>query len=368
MSTAENKQHAAPASSSKMPEALAAGHGHRCAGSSIGNIGTLATCKVSEDAVTDQTAAGVVRCRGNTYCPDSSTPPLQLWAGVRPGHINAAAQPAGPLITTTRLAAEGGACPGPKQPLSWRQQLIQPLYPELRPASAQGRPGTSKSDQAQTLIQAHKRSAEGIPAFRGAAPHQCSASTEAAADGCAGAKLPRGRAWAAELYEGLQAKDCFKSGTSGPPSGASGTMSPPQRQSAAAVADAKATQKKGSPGLAQCIQLNVKQARSSKGKGSTQRPKGLSRPPRLSRQQKENCHTAGPGSQLQAATQRGAAGSAPRVPSAADRAKACCKEALSQQHSARLSSPRHHPAMPRSATHSPYPDLLRGIAGAHVSP
>ena len=294
MSTARDRQHSAPSCGSFMPAALAAGHGHRCAVSSAGKSGTLAACKVPEDAVTDQADAVVVPCSNSMYCPDSSTPAPQLWADVRPGQDHEATQPAGQLISAKRTAAEDRACPAPKLSLSWRQQLIRPLYPELRPASAQSQPSSSKPDQVLTDIQGHKPAAEHIPAFRGVAPHQCSASAEAAGGGCAGAKLARGHTWAAELYEGLQAKDCFLSGKFSPQSGASGTMSPRQRQAAAALTDADDSQKMESHSLAQRIQRCAKQAPSSKGAGNTPRSNALNRPSRLSGQQKENYHPAMP--------------------------------------------------------------------------
>ena len=366
MSTARDRQHSAPSCGSFMPAALAAGHGHRYAGSSAGNSGSLAGRKVPEYAVTDQTDAVVVPYSDSTHCLDSSTPARQLWADVRPGQSYAAAQPAWHLISANRPATEGVACPAPKHALSWRQQLIRPLYPELRPASAQSQPSSSKLDQAQTDIQAHKPAAEHIPAFRGVSPHQCSASAEAAGGGCAGAKLARGRAWAAQLYEGRQAED-FPGELSGPRSRVSGALSPRQRQPAAAVADAEGPQRVFPHGLAQHVERYAKEVRSSKGEGSITRPNGLNRPSRLSGQQKENHHPASPGGQPQAATQRRAAGSAQKLPSAAHRAPSVIvKEAQGWQHRTRVSSPRHHADTPRSGTHSIYPDLRQGLCGAHV--
>ena len=256
-------------------------------------------------------------------------------------------------------ATEGVARPAPKQSLSWRQQLIRPLYPELRPASARDQPSFSKPDQALTDIQGHKPAADHIPAFRGVIPHQCSASAEAAAGGCAGGKLARGRAWAAELSEDLQAKECFLPKKSSPQSGASGTKSPRQRQPAAALADADGSQKMGSHSLAQHMQRYAKQAPSSKGAGATPRPYGLNRPSRLSGQQKENHCPASQGAQPQAVAQRRATGSAQKMLSAAHRAPG-------QQHCTRVSSPCHHADTPRSGTHSIYLDLRQGLRGAHM--
>ena len=368
-STAHSKQPFAPAISSFTTEALAASQGHRCAGSSANNSGTLAACKVPEDAVTNQTDAVVTPCSDAPYCHASITPPPQLWADVRPGHTFAAAQPAMHLISTNRAAIKGSACHAPKQPLTWRQQLVRPLYPELRPASAQNQPSTSKPDQPQTGIQAHKPAAEHIPAFRGEAPHRCSASAEAISDGCAGGKLARGRAWAAELYEGLHAKGCFPPGISGLRSVASELLSPRQKQLAAAVADAEGTQRIGPHGLAQHVQRYAKLVRSSKGEGSLSRPQGLNRPSRLSGPQKENYHPVSQGRQLQAGPQRRAVDSAQKLPCAAPRAPgALRKEAVGQQShdGARVSSPRHHAGTPRSATQSVYPDLRQGLRGAHM--
>ena len=367
-STAHSNQPNVPVISSFIPKVLAAGQGHRCAESSAGKSGTLAACKVPEDAVTDQTDAGKVPCSDSTYRPDSSTPQPQLWADVRPGQNHAATQPAGQLISAKRPATEDRACPAPKLSLSWREQLIRPLYPELRPASAQSQPSSSKPDQALTDSQGHKPAAERIPAFRGVPTHQCSASAEAGAGRCAGAKLARGRAWASELYKGLQAKDFLLPGElSGLRSRASGALSPRQRQPAAAVADAEDPQRLLPHGLAQHVERHAKQVRSSKGEGSIPRPKGLNRPSRLSGQQKENYHPASQGGQPQVATQRRAARSAQKLPSAAHRAPGVLsKEAQGQQHCTRVSSPRHDADTPRSGTHSMYPNLRQGLCGAHM--
>ena len=368
MSTAENKPHFATASCSFMPEALVAGHSHRCAGSSTSNTGAPPVYEMFKDAVTDWTCAAMAPCSRSANCPDSSMSPLQLWRDIAQGHTNAAVPTAGHPVSTSRPANQGSACHASSQPLSWRQQLIRPLYPELRPTSAQNGPPTSEPDPSQTHVQAYKPASERIPAFRGGAAHQCSVSAEAAADGRTGAKLGRRRAWAAELHKGLQASDPFLPGkVAGPTSGASGTLSPRQKQPAMAVADAEGSQRAGPPGLARHAQRHAKPACSSKDEGSIQRLNGLNRPSRLSGQQKENCHPASQRSQPQAATQRRTAGSAQKLSSAAQGApRAHCKEAPGQQHGTRGSPPRQHADTPRSTTHSMYSDLRRGIRGAHM--
>ena len=338
MSTARDRQHSAPSCGSFMPAALAAGHGHRCAVSSAGKSGTLAACKVPEDAVTDQADAVVVPCSNSMYCPDSSTPAPQLWADVRPGQDHEATQPAGQLISAKRTAAEDRACPAPKLSLSWRQQLIRPLYPELRPASAQSQPSSSKPDQVLTDIQGHKAPQQSTFQLSEVWPLTSAAPALRPQEvGVQAPSWPEATLGRLSFTRVCRLRTASYLGKFSPQSGASGTMSPRQRQAAAALADADDSQKMESHSLAQRIQQRyAKQAPSSKGAGNTSRSNALNGPSRLSGQQKENYHPACQGGQPQAATQRRAAGSAQKLPSSAAHRAPRCTPARRQQVSAAL--------------------------------
>ena len=142
----------------------------------------------------------------------------------------ASAQPEGRSSDVAHHTAR--ACPPPGQGPSWRQLISRPLYPEKLPAAGESQgPASSPLDLAP--FAAHTQGGTG--ASGPSCPH-CRASLGEVPSSSNGRAAVKGRAWSAELCQGLSGMQC--SGAAAPKALVPGAAAEAPRASAAKPANA----------------------------------------------------------------------------------------------------------------------------------